>query len=35
MAFVRRMWGGKHYRTVKGMGLVTLVWTNEKYDVGN
>ena len=27
MAFVRRMWSGKHHRTVKGIGLVTLVWT--------
>ena len=28
MAFVRRMWSGKHHRTVKGIGLVTLVWTD-------
>lgn len=28
MAFVRRMWSGKHHRTIKGMGLVTLVWTD-------
>jgi len=28
MAFVRRMWSGKHHRTVKGIGLVSLVWTD-------
>jgi putative transposase len=28
MAFVRRMWSGKHHRTVKGIGLITLVWTD-------
>ena len=28
MVFVRRMWSGKHHRTVKGIGLVTLVWTD-------
>ena len=28
MAFVRRMWSGKHHRTVKGISLVTLVWTD-------
>ena len=28
MAFVRHMWSGKHHRTVKGIGLVTLVWTD-------
>jgi hypothetical protein len=28
MAFVRRMWSGKHHRTIKGMGLITLIWTN-------
>ena len=28
IAFVRRMWSGKHHRTVKGIGLVTLVWTD-------
>ncbi|WP_082098436.1 transposase [Methanosarcina sp. 2.H.T.1A.6] len=28
MAFVHRMWSGKHHRTVKGIGLVTLSWTN-------
>src|SRR5450756_2858004 len=28
MAFVRRMWSGKHHRTVKGIGLITLIWTD-------
>lgn len=28
MAFVRLMWSGEHHRTVKGTGLVTLVWTD-------
>jgi putative transposase len=28
MGFVRYQWSGKHHRTVKGIGLVTLVWTN-------
>lgn len=28
MAFVRRMWSGKHHRAVKGIGLVSLVWTD-------
>jgi len=28
MAFVRRIWSGKHHRTVKGIGLVSLVWTD-------
>ncbi len=29
MAFVRLMWSGKHHRTVKGIGLVTLVCTDD------
>lgn len=28
MGFVRYQWSGKHHRTVKGIGLVTLVWTD-------
>ena len=28
MAFVRLMWSGKHHRTVKGISLVSLVWTD-------
>src|SRR5674536_109832 len=28
MAFVRRMWSGKHHRTVKGISLITLIWTD-------
>jgi len=28
--FVRRQWSGKHHRTVKGIGLITLVWTDGK-----
>jgi hypothetical protein len=28
MDFVRYQWSGKHHRTVKGIGLVTLVWTD-------
>ncbi|KKH94659.1 hypothetical protein EO95_18405 [Methanosarcina sp. 1.H.T.1A.1] len=28
MGFVRYRWSGKHHRTVKGIGLITLVWTN-------
>src|SRR5665647_323487 len=28
MAFVRRMWSGKHHRIVKGIGLITLIWTD-------
>ena len=28
IAFVRRMWSGKHHRTVNGISLVTLVWTD-------
>ncbi|WP_162198325.1 transposase, partial [Methanosarcina sp. 2.H.T.1A.6] len=28
MDFVHRMWSGKHHRTVKGIGLVTLSWAN-------
>ena len=25
MAFVRRMWSGKHHRTVKGIGQITVL----------
>lgn len=28
MGFVRYQWSGKHHRTVKGIGLITLVWTD-------
>jgi Transposase DDE domain len=28
IGFVRHQWSGKHHRTVKGIGLITLVWTN-------
>jgi len=28
MGFVRYQWSGKHHLTVKGIGLVTLVWTD-------
>jgi hypothetical protein len=28
MGFVQYQWSGKHHRTVKGIGLVTLVWTD-------
>jgi len=28
MAFVFRMWGRIHHCTVKGIGLITLIWTN-------
>jgi hypothetical protein len=28
MAFVCHVWSGKHHRTVKRIGLVTLVWTD-------
>jgi len=28
IAFVRRMWSGKHHRAVKGIGLFSLVWTD-------
>ena len=30
IGFVRRQWSGKHHRTVKGIGLITLVWTDGK-----
>jgi hypothetical protein len=26
--FVRYQWSGKHHRTVKGIGLITLLWTD-------
>jgi hypothetical protein len=28
IGFVRYQWSGKHHRTVKGIGLITLVWTD-------
>jgi hypothetical protein len=28
IGFVRYQWSGKHHRTVKGIGLVTLLWTD-------
>ena len=28
LGFVRNQWNGKHHRTVKGIGLVTLLWTD-------
>ncbi|HET8689534.1 MAG TPA: transposase [Methanosarcina sp.] len=28
IGFVRHQWSGKHHRTVKGIGLITLVWTD-------
>ena len=28
ICFVRYQWSGKHHRTVKGIGLITLVWTD-------
>ena len=28
MGFVRYQWSGKHHRIVKGIGLVTLLWTD-------
>jgi len=28
IGFVRYQWSGKHHRTFKGIGLITLVWTN-------
>ena len=30
IGFVRHQWSGKHHRTVKGIGLITLVWTDGK-----
>lgn len=28
IGFVRYQWSGKHHRTVKGIGLITLIWTD-------
>ncbi len=28
IGFVRHQWSGKHHRTVKGIGLITLLWTD-------
>ena len=28
IGFIRYQWSGKHHRTVKGIGLITLVWTD-------
>ena len=28
IGFVRHQWSGKHHRTVKGIGLVTMLWTD-------
>jgi len=28
IGFVRYQWSGKHHRAVKGIGLITLVWTD-------
>jgi putative transposase len=28
IGFVRHQWSGKHHRTVKGIGLISLVWTD-------
>jgi putative transposase len=28
IGFVRYQWSGKHHRTVKGIGLISLVWTD-------
>jgi putative transposase len=28
IGFVRYQWNGKHYPSVKGIGLVTLLWTD-------
>ncbi len=28
IGFVRYLWSGKHHRSVKGIGLVTLLWTD-------
>jgi putative transposase len=28
IGFVQHQWSGKHHRTVKGIGLITLVWTD-------
>ena len=30
IGFVRYQWSGKHHRTVKGIGLITLLWTDGK-----
>ena len=30
IGFVRYQWRGKHHRTVKGIGLITLLWTDGK-----
>jgi len=30
IGFVRYQWNGKHHRTVKGIGLITLLWTDGK-----
>jgi len=30
IGFVRYQWSGKHHRSVKGIGLVTLLWTDGK-----
>ena len=30
IGFVHDQWSGKHYHTVKGIGLITLIWTDDE-----
>ena len=30
IGFVRYQWSGKHHRTDKGIGLITLIWTDDE-----